>query len=83
MGTFTKCVAKDLPDTPVGRVIVDPSNGNIYAATWVGVYVSTDRCASFARLGIDLPNVQVRDLYLASGLLRAGTYGRSAWELPL
>jgi hypothetical protein len=84
IGAFTACTGTGMPDTPVQRILVDGTT--IYAATWVGVYRSTDSCATFAKLGTDLPddlpNVQVRDLYLnkAAGLLSAGTYGRSAWQ---
>jgi hypothetical protein len=60
--TFVACTATGLPDTPVQRIIVDGTT--IYAATWVGVYRATDDCATFACFGTNLPNVQVKDLYL-------------------
>lgn len=87
IGAFTKCVATGLPDTPVQRILVDSTT--IYAATWLGVYISTDNCATFREFGAGLPNVQVRDLYLLQpsdtqpAVLRAGTYGRGVWELNL
>lgn len=87
IGAFSACAGRGLPDTPVNRILVD--GNTVYAATWFGVYRSTDACASFSLLGKGMPSVQVADLYLlpASGnspaLLRAGTWGRGAWELQL
>lgn len=87
IGAFTRCAATGLPDSPVQRILVDGTT--IYAATWWGVFISRDNCATFQEFGAGLPNVQVRDLYLlpASGsepaLLRAGTYGRGVWEVTL
>jgi hypothetical protein len=85
---FTKCQAKDLPDTPINRILVDGTT--IYAATWWGVYMSIDDCATFQVLAEGLPNVQVRDLYMLPkgdkgepAVLRAGTYGRGVWEVEL
>jgi hypothetical protein len=89
LGSFGECVAANLPDTPIPRILVDGTT--IYAATWFGVYRSTDGCGSFELLADGLPNVQVRDLYLLPRdpinnqppLLRAGTYGRGVWEVVL
>lgn len=87
IGPFTPCAGVGLPDTPVPCILVEPDY--IFAATWNGVYASTDGCATFLQLGSGLPNMQVRDLHLlpADGeqprILRAGTYGRGVWELRL
>jgi hypothetical protein len=69
---------------PVNAVFVDPvTPTTIYAATHLGVYTSSDSGATWTRYGSGMPLVNVTDLYLASdaSLIRAGTYGRSVWEL--
>ena len=69
---------------PVNSVVVDPTNAsNVYAATHLGVYTSTDAGATWTRFGAGMPLVNVTDLYVASdaSLVRAATFGRSVWEL--
>ena len=77
-----------LPDVPVDKVVVDPSDatGNtVYAGTWIGVYGTTNGGTSWSIVGAGLPRVQVQDLRISpdGSQLRAGTYGRGAWELQL
>jgi len=77
-----------LPDLPVGRVRVDASDatGNtLYAATWIGVYRTTDGGENWTHFGAGLPQVPVSDIYVAPGgaYVRVATYGRGAWELVL
>jgi hypothetical protein len=75
----------------VQRVLAHPTKPttHLYAASWDGVYESTDGCASFRRFGRALPNVQVKDMHIiepldgSPPLLRAATYGRSVWEILL
>lgn len=87
IGAFSACAGRGLPDTPVNRILVD--GNTVYAATWFGVYRSTAACASFSLLGRGMPTVQVADLFLLPvsadipAILRAGTWGRGAWELRL
>lgn len=59
--------------------------GTLYVGTDLGVYVSGDGGASWSRLGNGLPYVRVEDLYIAPDgtFLRAATYGRGVWEVPL
>ncbi len=77
--------AAGLPDLPTWAVAIDPLNGNLYVGNDIGVYQSTNGGTSWTRFGTGLPNAQVLDLDLESGLriLMAGTHGRSAWEIAL
>ena len=59
---------------------VSPST--LYAATFLGVYRSTDAGATWSRFGTGLPQVEVHDLYMPpdGSFLRIATYGRGVWE---
>jgi hypothetical protein len=75
-----------LPAVPVTKLIVssrDSSGRTVYAATWIGVYETTDGGASWHLYGKGLPLVNVSDLYMPSdgSFLRASTYGRGVWEI--
>jgi hypothetical protein len=73
-----------LPNLPVYALKYDPMTANtIYVGTIIGVYVTRDGGATWARLGSGLPFVEVRDLYIASNLdfIRIATYGRGLWEI--
>jgi len=84
--TFTPRQA-GLPDVPVTRVLVDPrdATGNtVYAATHVGIYITSDGGVNWAPYGVGLPTVRVNDIYMPpdGGYIRIATYGRGVWELP-
>lgn len=69
---------------PVNAISVDPiTSTTLYAATHLGAYYSTDSGATWSRLGAGMPLVNVTDLYVSRDgtLVRAATFGRSAWEL--
>jgi hypothetical protein len=75
-----------LPNVPVYVAKFDPSDASsqtIYVGTLIGVYVTTDGGATWARYGSGLPFVQVTDLYIAKNndFLRISTYGRGLWEV--
>jgi hypothetical protein len=75
-----------LPAVPVNKLLVssrDPSGGTVYAATWIGVYETTDGGANWHLFGSGLPTVNVSDLYMPpdGSYLRVSTYGRGVWEL--
>jgi hypothetical protein len=75
-----------LPDAGVYHVVPDPrdATGNsVYAATYLGVYRTTDGGASWSRFGAGLPAVRTTGLYVTEdgSVLRAATYGRGIWEI--
>ena len=91
-------ISANLPLAPANAVVVDPNDANtVYVATDTGVFVtqSITTCAStncWSPLGTGLPNAPVTTLKAAAqmptgdgrlGMLRAGTYGRGLWQIPL
>ncbi len=79
-------VANRLPNVPINKLIVsprDPSGNTVYAATWIGVYETTDGGANWRLFGSGLPMVNVTDLYMPTdgSYLRVSTYGRGVWEM--
>ena len=86
--TWTAPANAGLPDLPLARIRVDyrdATGQTLYAATWIGVYRTTDGGETWSHLGIGLPQVPIQDIYLAprSAYLRVAAYGRGAWELTL
>src|SRR6185437_16934698 len=86
------------PVAPANAVVVDPNDANtVYVAMDTGVFVTqaVTICSSincWSPLGTGLPNAPVTTLEAApnmptgdgrSGMLRAGTYGRGLWQIPL
>ena len=87
-GTTWSDVSGDLPDAPVNEILLDPrQSSTLYVGTDVGVFVSHDLGASWAPLGVGLPEgVVVTDLKLLPGppaMLFAATYGRSIFSIEL
>jgi hypothetical protein len=91
-------LSANLPDAPANALVVDPNDANtVYIALDTGIYVTqaittcpTTNCWSL--LGSALPNSPVVALAAevglptgagTSGLLRAATYGRGIWQIPL
>lgn len=91
-------ITRNLPSSPANAIVVDPNDANtVYVALDSGVYVTqavttctTTNCWNI--LGSGLPNAPVTALAAAPnlatgdghrGLLRAGTYGRGLWQIPL
>lgn len=79
-----------LPDVPVHHLLVDPNHRQrLYIGTDIGVFVSLDGGANWARENGGFANVIVERLAIAaqplSGTpeLYAFTYGRGAWRVPL
>jgi photosystem II stability/assembly factor-like uncharacterized protein len=76
-----------LPNTPVNAIVIDPDfapvGDRIFIGTDVGVFETTDGGANWSTLLTGLPRVAVLSLVLRreSRTLRAGTHGRSAWDL--
>jgi photosystem II stability/assembly factor-like uncharacterized protein len=74
-----------LPAVPINKLLVsprDPSGNTVFAATWIGVYQTTDGGANWRLFGTGLPTVNVSDLYMPpdGSFLRVSTFGRGVWE---
>jgi hypothetical protein len=91
-------ISSNLPSAPANSVLVDPNDANtVYIALDTGVYVTTQvtTCATancWSIFGTSLPNSPVVQLEAAAamptgdgrtGELRAATYGRGIWQVPL
>ena len=91
-------ISSNLPNAPANSTVVDPNDANtLYVALDTGVYVTTQvaTCSStncWSIYGAGLPNAPVIQLTAAaamstgdgrSGELRAATYGRGIWQIPL
>ncbi len=91
-------ISSNLPNAPASSVVVDPNDANtLYVALDTGVYVTTQitTCATancWSIYGTSLPNAPVVELSAAPGMptgdgrmgeLRAATYGRGLWQIPL
>jgi hypothetical protein len=94
-GAHWIAIAANLPNAPINSILVDPNDANtVYVALDTGVYVTrnvnlcTDTTqACWSVLGTGLPNAPVTQLravnYSSVSLLRAATYGRGIWQIPL
>ena len=72
-----------LPAVPISKLIVSTRDMNtLHAATWIGVYETTNGGTSWHLFGQGLPVVTVSDLYMPTdaSYLRVSTYGRGVWE---
>ena len=91
-------INRNLPNAPANSIVVDPNDANtVYVALDSGVYVTTSvtTCATancWSVFGSSLPNAPVTQLQASAsipvgdgrtGELRAGTYGRGIWQVPL
>jgi hypothetical protein len=91
-------ISSNLPNAPANSVVVDPNDANtVYVALDTGVYVTSQvtTCSSancWSVYGTNLPNAPIVELAAAprmptgdgrTGELRAGTYGRGVWQIPL
>lgn len=88
-------ITANLANAPANAVAVDPNDPHVvYVALDTGVYVASDVTSCFAATsgtagacwsvyGTALPNAPVTALSVTADLLRAGTYGRGIWQIPL
>jgi PKD repeat protein len=75
-----------LPNLPANILVYqEGANGLLYVGTDVGVYYWSPQTLTWDIYGTDLPNVIVNDLDIqyGQGVIRAATYGRGVWEIPL
>lgn len=78
-------VSGTLPNLPCNIVKFESTSAvsnALYVGMDIGVYYHDDALGDFIPFMINLPNVIVNDLEIneASGMIRAGTYGRGVWE---
>jgi photosystem II stability/assembly factor-like uncharacterized protein len=78
-------ISGDLPDLPCSDLFIDPENtSQLFVATDIGVYLSTNGGASWNYASEGMPVVPITDFdYVKIAnkrYLRAGTYGRSIYE---
>jgi hypothetical protein len=91
-------ITRNLPNAPANSVAVDPNDANtVYIAMDTGVYVTTqvttcETANCWSVYGSGLPNAPVTQLIASAsmptgdgrtGELRAATYGRGVWQIPL
>jgi hypothetical protein len=91
-------ITRNLPLAPANSVVVDPNDANtVYVGMDTGVYVTAQvmTCATsncWSVYGAGLPNAPVTKLAAGASLptgdgrtgeLRAATYGRGVWQIPL
>ena len=91
-------ISANLPNAPANSMVVDPNDANtVYVALDTGVYVTTQvtTCPTtncWSIYGAALPNAPIIQLQAAAsmptgdgrtGELRAATYGRGIWQIPL
>ncbi|MFT6802416.1 MAG: hypothetical protein ACJA2N_001603 [Salibacteraceae bacterium] len=79
-------ITYNLADMPVRSVVIDHSvDRNIYLGAEIGVYVKSMNGSSWELYSNGLPNVAVKDLEIqyGSNTLKAVTWGRGLWEIPL
>jgi xyloglucan-specific exo-beta-1,4-glucanase len=76
-----------LPNIPTHKILyrTGTTDGELFLATDLGVYYRTDSQGDWVRLGQGLPNVIVNDIeiHYATNKLRAATFGRGVWEVPV
>jgi hypothetical protein len=75
-----------MPDVPVLRILVDRTDTTgqtLYAATDIGIFVSTDGGQSWSAFNLgEIPAVPVFDIEQnQNGVIFAGTHGRGVFEL--
>jgi photosystem II stability/assembly factor-like uncharacterized protein len=79
--------ATGMPDVPVDTIVVDPlDNQRLYVGTDIGVFVSIDGGANWARENTGFANVIVDALVIkntAPRYIYAFTHGRSLFRAPL
>jgi photosystem II stability/assembly factor-like uncharacterized protein len=79
-------ISGNLPNTPANDIVVDPDLPNtLYLGTDVGVFKTTNGGVTWDLAASGLPRVVVTSvrLHRPSRILRAGTFGRGAWDLAV
>lgn len=78
-------ISGDLPNFPVNCITYQKgSNNRIYIGTDIGIFTKDDN-SDWKYLEEGIPQVIITELkiHYPSGMLRAATYGRGMWEIPV
>jgi len=80
-------ITGSLPNIPTHQIRykTGSTDGELFLATDLGVYYRSNSAGDWVKLGTGLPNVIVYDIeiHYATEKLRAATYGRGVWEIPI
>ena len=80
-------ISANLPDAPLTSVVVDsrPGHAGVYVGGSLGVWVLEDGVDEWAPFGTGMPFTIVTDLVLNpdTGVIAAGTWGRSVWIMDV
>ncbi len=79
-------ISSRLPDISVNTIVMDPQNTSVlYVGTDVGVFFSPNDGAEWMPYGTGLPNtgIDFMEVHVNNRVIRAGTHGRSIWQVPL
>ncbi|HET9282323.1 MAG TPA: hypothetical protein VFR24_10215 [Candidatus Angelobacter sp.] len=70
-------------DTPANSILIDPDfPSDVYLATDIGVFVSSDKGATWQPYSVGLPRTAVLELKMNAGRkIVAATHGRGAWTI--
>ncbi len=85
VGTNSTNISGELPNFPVNCITYQKgSNDRIYIGTDIGVFTK-DASTKWQYMEEGMPQVIVSELkiHYPSGMLRAATYGRGMWEIPV
>ncbi len=79
-------IGGNLPNTPLNDIVVDPDlPGTLYAASDIGVFISTTDGTTWSPMGSGMPAVIVNSLRLhrSARILRAATFGRGMFDIAV
>ncbi|MFN0200994.1 MAG: hypothetical protein ACKVTZ_05710 [Bacteroidia bacterium] len=79
-------ISRNLPNIPINCIQYQPQSLDVlYIGTDMGVYYATTKQKRWLPYNEDLPNTIINDLEinLTTYTLRAATFGRGLWEVPL
>jgi PKD repeat protein len=85
-GTTWTNYSTGLPNLPANCITYSPNaHGAVYIGMDVGVYYRDSTLSTWQAYNTGLPNaiVMQMEIYAATGKLRAATFGRGIWEVPL
>ena len=85
-GAHWKSITNNLPNHPINTIVEDPDFENIlYAGTYRGVYVSTNRGENWSYFGVALPDISIADIAIEtkSKDMIIATHGRGIYKTNL